>query len=89
MAEQLVSKALKARQKSDDSLNLGSEKQLTDMKDIKIQKLQNLVTWLMMFTEECICENKDHEITRQRVLPFTKTDDTEGVWWRLMINFSK
>lgn len=47
-----------------------------DTKDIKIQKLQKAVTELKIFTEECVYENKEYEITTQKVVSFTKMDDT-------------
>lgn len=42
----------------------------------------------MRFTEECVCEEKEYEITRQRVVPLTKIDDIEAAWCKWMINFS-
>lgn len=35
--------------------------------------------------EVCVYEKKEYEIIRQRIVIFTKLDDTERIWWKLMI----
>ena len=60
---------------------------MTDTKGTKNQKLQNAVTELMIFTEECLCEKENMKL-QGRVESFIKIDDTELLWCKLMIHFS-
>lgn len=34
----------------------------------------------MKFIEKGVYEKKEYEIMRQRIVPFTKLDDTEIIW---------